>query len=597
MSGREVRLPGGPAEPINIRLPSTYFNRKSAIDGLSGPPQRGDALVAVNFALMPATDSPPQEMLMSKRVLSLVALAAVVACQDATTPVEAPFSIATPQPALVPGAQGAAEQVMPGRVLARFVDGFTPEEVAGPLGLAVAGRGYGNSFVILRGAVGNERALAAMLDRDPRVMFAEPDYLRQTTVDDRLWAFYNPGGLTVTYTRGGNRGQTVSSFTSKADADQDIGPDVGETYGAGGETVKVGSIDTGVQFDHPEFVGVTLINGHDWYSNDANSTDEDGHGTHTTGTMVGTRVGVAGATGATGNVQVYVQRVCGPQGCPTSAIANAIRAAADNGVVAMNLSLSGSSESQAEKDAIVYALGKNALVIASAGNGGTGTVGCPACDPNAISVGATNWLDELTYYTNWGSGLAIVAPGGQLYSNTTEEGGILSAYLGGGLRYLQGTSMSAPQVTGTAGVVASKQGPLTAAALRARLLGSTDELGSSGYDTNFGCGRLNTFKAVTSSSLSDCDPTSPGGGGLNAAFSVSCGGSATCSFNASTSTGATSYAWDFGDGDSGSGVTASHTYVAAGSYVVELTASNGPDEDTATRTVVCTVKGPQLRCK
>jgi serine protease len=311
-------------------------------------------------------------------------------------------------------------------------------------------------------------------------------------------------------------------------------------------------------------------------------------------------VGVAAATGASpGQVQVYVQRVCGAQGCPTSAIANAIRAAADAGVAAMNLSLSGSTESQAEKDAIIYAMTspRSSLVIASAGNGGTGTVGCPACDPNAISVGATNWLDELTYYTNWGSGLELVAPGGQLYSNTTEEGGIYSSYLGGGYRYLQGTSMSAPQVTGTAGVVASKTGA-TGAALRAKLLGSTDDLGSSGYDTNFGCGRLNTYNAVTSNSLSGCDPSAPGGGeGLNAAFSVSCSGSATCSFNASSSSGATSWSWAFGDGDSATGVTTSHTYDANGSYTVTLTVGDGTGTDQATRTVVCTTKGPQLRCK
>ena len=442
---------------------------------------------------------------MSKRPIALLALAVAVACQDATNPVEVAFVPSVPMPSIAPGSQGsAAEQVVPGRVLVRMQDGIAPEDVVGPFGLTVAGRAYGDAFLVLRGPVGNEHAIAATLGRDPRVQFAQPDYLRQPTVDPRLWAFYNPGGLTIKYTRGGNRGQVVSSAISTADADQDIGPTEPSNYGAGGSVVRIGTLDTGVQFNHPEFAGLTLIAGQDWYSGDSNPADEDGHGTHTTGTMVGITMGVAGASGATPNVQVYVQRVCGQRGCPTSAIANAIRAAADNGVVAMNLSLSGSSESQAEKDAITYALGKNALVIASAGNGGTGTVGCPACDPNAISVGATNWQDVRTYYTNWGSGLDIVAPGGEMYSNTTEEGGILSAYLGGGYAYLQGTSMSAPQVTGTAGVVASKNPTARGSALRARLLGTTDDKGASGYDTNFGCGRLNTYRAVTASSLSGC---------------------------------------------------------------------------------------------
>jgi subtilisin family serine protease len=531
---------------------------------------------------------------MTKRPFYLLALTVIAACADATDPGTLPLTPSSPQPAI---SQGAAEQVVPGRIIARFQDGIAPDDVIGPLGLTIAGRGPGGAFLVLRGGAGNERAIAASLNGDARVMYAEPDYLRQANVDPRLWAFYNPGGLTITYTRGGNRGQVVNSLISLADADQDIGPDVPLNYGAGGAVVKVGSIDTGAQFSHPEFAGLTLIAGTDWYSNDADPSDQDGHGTHTTGTMVGTTMGVAAAAGATPNVQVFVQRVCGEMGCPSSAIASAIRAAADEGVVAMNLSLGGATESQAEKDAIAYAVGKNSLVIASAGNGGTGTVSCPACDPNAISVGATNWRDAKSYYTNWGSGLDIVSPGGELYSNTTEEGGILSAYLGGGYAYLQGTSMSAPQVTGTAGVVASKTGA-TGSALRARLLGSTDNLGAAGYDTDFGCGRLNTYKAVTASSLSGCDDSAPPGEeGLTAAFSVSCASSASCSFNGTASSGATTWSWTFGDGGSANGVTTSHTYSAAGSYVVTLTVGDGSGTDQATRTIACSVKGPQLRCK
>jgi subtilisin family serine protease len=195
-----------------------------------------------------------------------------------------------------------------------------------------------------------------------------------------------------------------------------------------------------------------------------------------------------------------VQRVCGRRGCPSAAIASAIRAAADYpGLVAMNLSLGGASESQAEKDAIAYATGKNVLVIASAGNDGTATVGCPACDPDAISVAASNWQDELSYYSNWGAGLDLTAPGGELYSNTTEEAGIWSA-VRGGYAYFQGTSMAAPQVTGAAGVAASVTGA-RGAALRALLEGSADDLGAAGYDTSFGHGRLNAYRAVTGGTL------------------------------------------------------------------------------------------------
>jgi subtilisin family serine protease len=332
--------------------------------------------------------------------------------------------------------------------------------------------------------------MTAELQKDARVVYAEPNYLRQpTAIDPRLWAFFNPGGLNMFFTKGRSKGLPIpSANASLLDADEDNI----EGFAVGGADVVVGSIDTGVDFTHPEFTG-RLIAGTDWYSNDNDPRDEDGHGSHTTGTMAGSTVGVAGVSGAAPHVRVFVQRVCGRRGCPVSAIVNAIRAAADFGVVAMNLSLGGASESQAERDAIAYAVGKNALVIASAGNNGTGTVSCPACDPNAISVAATTWRDQLASYSNFGPGLDIAAPGGECFSNTTPDGCIYSAFRGGGYAFLQGTSMAAPQVTGAAAVVASMTG-LRGSALRDRLLSTADVIGSSNM---FGAGRLNVFRAVT----------------------------------------------------------------------------------------------------
>jgi serine protease len=431
-------------------------------------------------------------MIRTNRLAALSFVAMVLAaCSEAPTTPASENELSGPAAFAV---QAAAEQVMEGEVIVKVRDGADVSAVARAHGLALGAAGYGNAFHIMRGNAGSERANAAGLRGDDRVEYAEPNYLRQpTAIDPRLWAFRNPGGLNMLFTSGKSKGLPLpSSYASVADADEDNV----ENYAAGGADVVVGSIDTGVDLTHSEFTG-RLIAGRDWYSNDADPLDEEGHGTHTTGTMAGTTVGVAGVSGAAPHVRVYVQRVCGRRGCPTSAIVSAIRAAADFGVVAMNLSLGGSSESQSEKDAITYAIGKNVLVIASAGNDGTGTVECPACDPNAISVSATNWKDGLASYSNFGPGLDIAAPGGQCYSNTTAEGCIYSAYKGGGYAFLQGTSMAAPQVTGAAAVVASVTG-LRGAALRSRLLSTADAIGSS---SSFGAGRLNIYRAVTGSSL------------------------------------------------------------------------------------------------
>lgn len=425
---------------------------------------------------------------------ALIALLGAVACSEQPL---SEASSADPIPGSFRAAQGI-EAVMPGELIVKLRPGVGPQTVAGLGGLRLIERPAGGRFGLYLVPTGEERLRAAALRQDPNVEYAEPNYLRQPhAIDPRLWAFFNPGGLNMKYKGGKNNGLPLpASYASIADADEDNV----EGYAAGGGSVIIGSIDTGADMDHPEYIGRTIA-GKDWYNNDANPEDDDGHGSHTTGTMAGTNVGVAGVAGAAGNVRIYVQKVCGRRGCPTAAIVSAIYAAADYpGMVAVNMSLGGGSLSSAEQAAIAYATGKNVLIIASSGNSGAGTVACPACDPNAISVGSTNWRDAKASYSQYGPGLDITAPGGECYSNTTAEGCIYSAYKGGGYTSMQGTSMAAPQVTGTAGIVASVTG-LRGSALRSRLIGSVDDLGAGGYDQTFGAGRLNSYRAVTGGSL------------------------------------------------------------------------------------------------
>lgn len=421
-----------------------------------------------------------------------LALLAVACAPEPTSPDPDATGLAA---AIVASGQDT-DAVVPGELVVKTRDPASIDRIARGRGLGLATRG--DRFHVLRVPPGQERRLAAELGADAEVEWAEPNYLRQpTAINPNLWAFYNPGGLNMKYTKGASTGQPIGAgYASILDSDEDNI----EGYAAGGTDVVIGSLDTGVELTHTEFTG-RLIVGRDWANNDNNPADDNGHGTHTTGTMAGSTVGVAGVSGAASHVKVYVQKVCGKRGCPSAAIASAIRAAADQpNMVAMNLSLGGSTLSNAERDAIAYAMTKNVLVIASAGNSGTSTVACPACDPNAISVASTTWRDELASYSQYGSGLDIAAPGGQCYSNTTAEGCIYSAYRGGGYAWLQGTSMAAPQVTGTAAIVASKTG-LRGAALRARIEGTADDKGTAGYDTRFGNGRLNSYRAVTNSSL------------------------------------------------------------------------------------------------
>jgi subtilisin family serine protease len=429
---------------------------------------------------------------MSRFRLSAAALLALsaAACSDSAS---APEAAPTPR-ALT---QQSVDDVVPGEILVRMKDGIDPAVLTPSNGGVRFERSMGGGRLgVLGVARGTERAEAARIAADPRVEWAEPNYIRQLqAIDPRVWALFNPGGLRASFNDG--TGFLPTTYSSVLDADVDGI----EGIGAGGSPVIIGSLDSGVDSDHPEFAG-RIILGKDWVNNDASPEDDNGHGTHTIGTMIGNTVGVAGVTGAGSNVRVHVQKVCNSTGgCYTSAIVNAIYAAADYpGMVAMNLSLGGSTISRAEKEAVAYATNKGVLVIAAAGNAGTSKVGCPACDANAVSVSATSWRDGLAYYSQYGSGLDISAPGGELYSNTTDEMGIYSSYLGGTYAFLQGTSMATPQVTGAAGVVASKTG-LRGAALRTRLQSTADDKGTAGYDTKFGNGRLNVYRAITGTSL------------------------------------------------------------------------------------------------
>ena len=449
--------------------------------------------------------------------LAAVSALAVAACSD--VPVQPDASGPAPIAPTLSKAP-AEDEVVAGEVIVKLKDDASLDAVASRHGVGKGRTGYGKAYEILLTGKGNERAMAARLAADADVEYAEPNYIRHVdAIDSRLWAFYNPGGLNMQFYNdpNGRTGYIPSSYASVKDADEDNV----EGYAAGGGDVVVGSIDTGVDFTHPEFTG-RLIAGKDWYSNDNDPSDtpDEGHGTHTTGTMAGTNVGVAGVSGAGPHVKVYVQRVCGANGCPTSAIINAINAATNyidasgHHIVAVNLSLGGNSESSGEKNAILNAKNAGVLVIASAGNSGSGKVACPACDPNAISVAATTWQDQLAAYSQKGSGLDLSAPGGYCYSNTTEEGCIFSSVVrnyqggrtytlgnnGGTYAYMMGTSMAAPQVTGTAAIVASKLG-LRGSALRSRLQSTADDLGAAGYDTKFGNGRINSYRAVTGTTL------------------------------------------------------------------------------------------------
>ncbi|HEX8393905.1 MAG TPA: S8 family serine peptidase [Longimicrobium sp.] len=466
--------------------------------------------------------------------LCALSVAALAACSDG--PID---PAAAPVPARM-AVSASEDAVVSGDVLVKLKDDASMDEVLRAHGLGRGARGFAGKFDILRTTHGNERAMAARLAADPRVEWAEPNYLRQPlAVNPRMWALYNPGGQNMKFNEkdtSGRLGQTLpSTYASLADADMDADFLVSCQAGSCPDIV-IGNIDTGVDYNNPELAGRVIL-GKDWVDNDNDpmDTSDEGHGTHTAGTSAGTNISAVGAAGIASHVKFLAQRVCGPAGCPTSAIINAMNAAASfrdaNGkpLVALNVSLGGGTESTGERNAIQAMTNNGTLVIASAGNDGRSSVSSPASDANAISVAASDWRDGRTSYSNYGRGLDITAPGGNCYSNTTEEGCVFSSIVAsytagltysanatgnavynlngdlpmsnGYYGYMQGTSMAAPNMTSATAVVAWATG-LRGAALRSRLESTADDKGKAGYDTGFGYGRVNVYRAVYNTSTS-----------------------------------------------------------------------------------------------
>lgn len=196
---------------------------------------------------------------------------------------------------------------------------------------------------------------------------------------------------------------------------------------------------------------------------------------NSTGAAVSHGTETAGLVGATGNNATGISTINwqtklmplqalsddGPG--YTSDIAAAIYYAVDNGADVINLSLGGYEYDPALKIATDYADAHNVIVVAAAGNCGTGTGGVcdsvpagtvayPAQHNSVIAVGATTQSDQRASFSSYGSAVDVVAPGaGSIAAPTWTSANQTSLYAGA----LYGTSYAAPQVSSLISLIKS----------------------------------------------------------------------------------------------------------------------------------------------
>ncbi len=233
-----------------------------------------------------------------------------------------------------------------------------------------------------------------------------------------------------------------------------------------------------------------------------NVTAEFGHGTHVAGTIAqctNNATGVAGiAPGAT--LMPVVVLTDSGSGL-TSEVARGIDWAVDHGADIINMSLGiGCTATWPEchdlvvDTAIARAAAAGVLLVASAGNDASSFVGYPSAHPDVVSVGAvdssdTVWAEGDGAGSNHGSSLDLVAPGVGIIQETTRFGAY--DYVA-----LTGTSMAAPHVSGAAALILSVDPTLTADAAISILTDTAVDLGSPGFDTASGWGRIDVAAAL-----------------------------------------------------------------------------------------------------
>ena len=435
-----------------------------------------------------------------------VALFAFGCSQDAPSPLE-PAAGLSPSAAISPA---AGESFVPARVVARFRPGAPVAQLVAAQNSAVH-RELALGAKLLSVPAGRELQVAAALSRSPHIEFAEPDWIRTLgipcatgdctpptdTYFGYKWDLHNDGSVNT------STGDFLAS-TGAVDADIDWLEAFDELNGILVGSARIGILDTGVRASHQDLAGKVAVQ-YDFFADDGNAADDHGHGTHVSGIAAGAGNNGLGVSGVAWgpNVTFAVAKVCGQifkgpngYGCPSSAIADGIVWAVDNGAHVLNLSLGGASGSSAEQNALRYARDHDVLPFCAAGNSG-GSVEYPGRFPECVAVSATDWSDGLASYSCFGSQVELSAPGGDS-ENSSGYSYILSSYGDGNSSYafMAGTSMATPQAAGLAALLRAL-GTTGDDAILSRMKSTADDLGAAGTDDRFGAGRINVYAAVT----------------------------------------------------------------------------------------------------
>ncbi len=438
--------------------------------------------------------------------------------------------------ALGPGAALGTQAVppiaapyVPGRVVVGYAARPVPTLVhamARRAGIAAAVAAPSPNVRVLKLGRGVSVAHAiAGLRGEPDVAYAVPDYIA------RAAGGFVPDDRGRSRSRGGWEALQWNFLASTGVNAPQAWANLIAAHHPGGRGATVAILDTGIAYRNwrqyrisPDFTGTRFVAPYDFVAHNRFPLDREGHGTFVAGTVAEATNNGFALTGLAYGASIMPVRVLDADGTgDASTIAAGIRYAAAHGAQVINLSLEFQIDIAASDipeiiSALNYAHARGVIVVAAAGNEGVDQIAYPARAAPVISVGATTRDRCLTDYSNGGTGLDLVAPGGgsdssvlrdpnchpnrqlpTIYQMTFADSSRPNPRRFGLPSGVYGTSMSTPHVAAAAalviasGVIGRRPTPQ---AVLARLEQTAQHLGGAWPNQNYGYGLLDAGAAT-----------------------------------------------------------------------------------------------------
>ncbi len=344
------------------------------------------------------------------------------------------------------------------------------------------------------------------LNQNPDVEYAEPNYVLHMSSSSysQVVNSYNQGQAYVSVSNQVTQSWGIlTGHTKVVVAVLDTGVDLvhnvftstsgvwvnpGET---GTDSLGRNKASNGVDDDGNGFIDD--VNGWNFAYGSNSPSDDNGHGTHVSGIVLGLGQNILpGATLTTSKIQIMPLKFMDSSGSGSTAQAvQAIDYAINNGARILNNSWGGSGYSQSLNDALTYAYNRGLFIASAAGNYSTNDDSSPLYPaslsiPSQMTVAATGSTDGLSSYSSYGSNsVQIGAPGDN----------VESTYTGGGFAYLSGTSMATPFISGVAALILIESPQLTGYQVKQIIMNSVDN-DSSLQGRVSTSGRVNVYAAV-----------------------------------------------------------------------------------------------------